>query len=399
MSSISRNDTLTANRLPTTFGYYLAFITLGLIAAVTGPTLPALAERVHVHLDEISIVFATRSTGYLIGSLLGGHTYDRVPGHPVIALMLGVIAAMMFLIPVIPVLWILAVVFLVVGVAESTVDVGCNSLLIWLHRHAVGPWMNGLHFCFGVGAFLAPIVIAQVVLTTGDITWAYWTLALLIVPGVLWLPRLTSPPPQEVPHTQRTSTTHWGMVFLIASFIFLYVGAEAAFGGWAFAYATNLHLANDTTAAYLVAVFWGALTVGRLAGIPIAARLAPRVILLLDLVVCLLGIGIIIVWAESATVLWIGAIAAGLGMASIYPAMLAFAGQQMTITGQITGWVSLGAGAGGMFLPWLIGQLFVGIGPQVTMLIIFADLAAGLGLMVTIHSYAHRQNRQQATYV
>ncbi len=394
MSSVHRRDTRTTNQLPATIGYYLAFITLGLVAAVTGPTLPALAERVHVHLDEISIVFATRSAGYLVGSLLGGHTYDRVPGHPVIALMLAVIATMMLLVPVIPVLWILATVLFIVGLAESAVDVGCNSLLIWLHRHAVGPWMNGLHFCFGVGAFIAPIVIAQVVLATGDITWAYWTLALLIVPGVLWLPRLASPLPQEVPHIQRTSATHWGIVFLLACFIFLYVGAEAAFGGWVFAYATNLHLADATMAAYLVAVFWGALTVGRFLGIPIAARLAPRVILVLDLIACLLAIGMIIVWSDSAAILWIGAIATGLGMASIYPAMLAFAGQQMTITGQITGWVSLGAGAGGMFLPWVIGQLFVVVGPHVTMLVLFADVTAGLALMLVILLYALHQRRK-----
>ncbi len=196
---------------------------------------------------------------------------------------------------------------------------------------------------------------------------------------------------------QRTGTTHWGMVLLIACFMFLYVGAEAGFGGWVFTYATSLNLADEAMAAFFVAAFWGALTVGRFFGIPIAARLAPRVILALDLVACLAGLGIVIVWPGTAGILWVGAIAAGLGMASIYPAMLAFAGQQMTITGRIAGWVSLGAGAGGMFLPWLIGQLFVRLGPPITMVMIFVDLAMALVLMLVILLYARRQTAKQAT--
>ena len=47
------------------------------------------------------------------------------------------------------------------GVAEGALDVGGNTLLIWVHRHKVGPFMNGLHFFFGAGAFLSPIIIAQ----------------------------------------------------------------------------------------------------------------------------------------------------------------------------------------------------------------------------------------------
>jgi hypothetical protein len=54
--------------------------------------------------------------------------------------------------------------------------------------------------------------------------------------------------------------------------------------------------------------------------------------------------------------------------------MLAFAGRHISITGRITGWLFVTAGAGGMTLPWLIGQLFESIGPRVTMPAILADL-------------------------
>lgn len=371
-------------RIWTTAGYYVAFVTLGLSAAVMGPTLPSLAERTHVRLDEISILFAARSFGYLVGSILGGHSFDRVRGHPIVALMLLIMAATLALVPVISSLMILALVLLVLGIAESTVDVGCNSLLIWLYRRDVGPWMNGLHFAFGVGAFLSPIIVAQVILITRDITWVYWLLALFILPGVFWLPRLDSPVPERSVQEKHTGSTPWGTVFLIACFVLLYVGAEMGFGGWVYTYATTLGLSDAATAAYLTAVFWGALTLGRLLSIPLAARMTPRAILFWDMVLSIASIGIIALWSGSALILWVGAVGAGLGMASIYPTMLSFAERRMTITGQITGWIFLGAGVGGMIVPWLIGQLFERMGAWVTMYILLADLGLALILLAVL---------------
>ncbi|MGE5263916.1 MAG: MFS transporter [Acidobacteriota bacterium] len=376
-------------RISATAGYFVAFVTLGLSAAVMGPTLPALAERTHVRLDEISILFATRSLGYLIGSLVGGHAFDRRRGHPIVALMLLIMAATIALVPVISSLAILALVLLVLGIAESAVDVGCNSLLIWLYRREVGPWMNGLHFAFGAGAFLSPIIVAQVILITGDISWAYWLLALIILPGVFWLPRLDSPVPERSLQEKHTGSTPWGTVVLIACFVLLYVGAEGGFGGWIFTYATTLGLSDAATAAYLTAVFWGALTVGRLLGIPLAARMTPRAVLFWDMALSIVSIGMIALWSGSAMILWVGAVGAGLGMASIYPTMLSFAERRMTITGQITGWIFLGAGAGGMIVPWLIGQLFERMGAWVTMYILLADLGLALVLLAVLAIHRH----------
>jgi nitrate/nitrite transporter NarK len=62
----------------------------------------------------------------------------------------------------------------------------------------------------------------------------------------------------------------------------------------------------------------------------------------------------------------------------------------MTITGRVTGWFFVGASLGGMTLPWLIGQLFESVGPQVTMLILFADLIIALGVYTVLIRYSNR---------
>jgi FHS family Na+ dependent glucose MFS transporter 1 len=179
--------------------------------------------------------------------------------------------------PTIPLLWLLIAVLLLMGIGEGVLDVGGNTLLVWVHRRKVGPFMNALHFFFGAGAFIAPIIIAQAVKMSGDIHWAYWILALLILPVSLWLLRLPSPTAQTISKDDPAGQVNHLLVALIVLFFFLYVGAEVSFGGWVFTYAVTLELTTETFAAYLTSAFWGSLTVGRLLAIPIAlAKLVNR---------------------------------------------------------------------------------------------------------------------------
>jgi FHS family Na+ dependent glucose MFS transporter 1 len=381
---------LDAGRISKTAAYYLAFVALGLTSASLGPTLPDLAENTRTHLREISFLFTARSLGYLIGSFLGGRLYDRKPGHPLMALMLIGMALALAFIPTISILWVLTGILLFLGMVEGALDVGGNTLLVWVHRHLVGPYMNGLHFFFGVGAFLSPLIIAQAVLVSGNITWAYWMLALLVAPVALWLLRLPSPTAQTVSKDGPIGQVNHRLVALIVLFFFLYVGAEVAFGGWIYTYAVELEITTEATAAYLTSAFWGALTIGRLLAIPIAARVRPRYILLGDLVGCLVSIGLILIWPGSLAAVWLGTLGVGLSMASIFPTTISLAERRMTVTGQVTGWFFVGASAGGMLLPWLIGQMFESIGPQVVMTALWVDLALALGVLFVLLSFSTR---------
>jgi MFS transporter, FHS family, Na+ dependent glucose transporter 1 len=375
--------------MATTFAYYGAFIGLGLISASLGPTLPGLAALTGTELGSISILFMTRSTGYMLGSLLGGRFFDRLPGHQVMAAALVIMGLGMITAPTLPILWALALALMTVGIAEGAVDVGGNTLIVWVHRAKVGPYMNALHFCFGLGAFISPIVVAQAIVYTGGIRWAYWLLALYVVPITLVLLRLASPTSLEVRRSDgsRSGTSNPPLVALIAVFMFLYVGAEVAMGGWLYTYALTLGLAGETSAAYLTSVFWGALTLGRLAAIPVAARFRPRVILWADLIGCLASAVLMIALPTQAWALWAGAFGMGLSMASIFPTVIIWAERRMTMRGSVASWFLVGASLGAMFLPWFIGQLFEPIGPHITMWVVFIDLILTVALFMVLLAY------------
>jgi FHS family Na+ dependent glucose MFS transporter 1 len=367
-----------------TIGYCAGFVALGLASAALGPTLPGLAEHTRSRAAEISVLFVARSSGYLAGSLLGGRLYDRIKGHPVMAVALLLMASTLGVAPLLSRLWLLFATILILGMAEGALDVGGNALLVWVHRDRVGPFMNGLHFFFGLGAFLSPLIIAWAMLGGGDIIRAYWTLALLQLPPALWLWRLPSPAAPSAPAGGPAGRINAHLVALIILFFFLYTGAEVAYGGWIYSYAVALRLSSHTGAAYLTSAFWGALTVGRLLAIPLASRFPPHSLLLADCLGCLVSLLILLLSPHSLAAAFLGTCGVGLCMASIFPSALALAQGRVRITGQMTGWFFVGASAGGMTLPWLIGQFFESVGPRATMAILFIDMLAAAGVLALV---------------
>jgi MFS transporter, FHS family, Na+ dependent glucose transporter 1 len=357
-----------------TAAYYLAFILLGLTVAADGPSLLKLAEHTSSTLDQISLLFIFGSLGYLLGSYIGGQIYDRVPGHRFMSGVLIFLGIMTAAVPVVHSRWLLLAVVLILGLAKGALDVGCNTLLLWVHNETVGPYMNGLHAFFGVGSFIAPLIVAQVIAVTDDINWVYWLFAVAAFPIALWIWSLPSPEARAVPAQHENAPFPILPVVVMVLCFVLYVGGEAGYGAWIYTYAFTLKFGTEVTAAYLTSAFWGSFTLGRLLGIWVSMRAKPLMILALDFVGCVISLGLILFFQESSTFLWLGTILFGISQASIFPTFLTLSEERMHITGSITGWFLVGAGMGGMILPWLIGQAFVRIGAGAMMGIIFANV-------------------------
>ncbi|HDQ34846.1 MAG TPA: MFS transporter [Chloroflexi bacterium] len=370
-------------------GYYASFIMLGMTGAVLGPTLPALAEHTGVTLNAIGLLFTARSLGFLLGAVQAGRLYDSQPGHRVLTLGLLISAGMTALTPIAPQLWLLWLISLAAGVAQSTIDVGGNTMLIWTFQDDVGPFMNGMHFCFGVGSLLAPLIVARAIIVTGDVTWGYWVLALAILPVAAWLARQPSPR-RDATSDEENTLTHpqQRLILLIACFFFLYVGAEISFGGWIYTYALTLGVATVTTAAYLNSAFWAALTAGRLLSIPLANRLRPSLLLQIALAGSLLSGGIVVLGGARVLPLWVGTVGMGLSMATVFPTTLALAERRLHITGKMMSQFFVGASLGSMTLPSLIGQLFESLGARAGMITLVADLGLTALMLYALLAYS-----------
>ena len=385
--------------------YFATFIVLGLTYAPLGPTLTNLASNTSVALDQISVIFSARGLGYLTGSVVSGRLLDSTKGNPILVGAMTSIAVMLGLTPLIHKLWLLVIVIFFLGTFQGMLEVGCNTMLVWIHGKNVSPFMNALHFFFGVGAFLCPIIVAQVLARSSNVHWAFWTLSLLVLPVVLAMLGLPSPSaPQtpikndnvengdseptasrRVPRRQRAQSF---ILPVIVLFFFMYVGAESGTSGWIATYAKATALGNATVASYLTSVFWIAITAGRLLSIPLAAWVTPKTVLLIDLVGAIASILVPIVAPRSSIAIWVGTIGVGLFMASMFPTMVSFAERKLIVTGRVTSWYLVGGSLGGMTLPWVIGQLFESWGPRamlygVSISLILGFITFGVLVLVT----------------
>lgn len=365
--------------------YYAAFIGLGLAAASLGPTLPALAEQTHSGLAEVSILFTVESLGYLLGTIVAGRLVDRVPGHPVLVGVLAWLAGALALVPSFETLGATMVVLWAVGLGMGMLDVGCNTLIVWRFRERAGPYLNGLHCIYAVGAFMSPIVLAEMNRRTGSLQVAFGTLSILLSPAAISLLFASSPARRRANVTSDGQPIDKIFVAIGAVFFFVYTGAEAASGGWIYTYAVRSGLATEESGAYLTALFWGAVAIGRFFAIGIATRVPADRMLIVTLPLAVLSI-VLMLLAPSPAFIWTGTFMLGLSVAAVFPTMLALIGTRTPVTGLVTSVLFASASSGAMFLPWLIGQLFEPLGPRTALVVIGINLTVSTCLVLVLRA-------------
>jgi len=238
-----------------------------------------------------------------------------------------------------------------------------------------------LHFFFGLGAFLAPLILAQLIQLEINYRWAFWALAcfdLLAGLRILTLPGSPTHPPHPAEADGSLIRPNYRLIIISAAFLFCYVGAELAFGGWIYSYATLRGLMEPAAAAYLTSAFWLTFTIGRLLSIPFATRFSSRRIIWSALLGCLSFAALLLLLPSSSAALWTATIGLGLCMAPIYPTAFTLAGQLIHMTARSASLVLLGDSFGAMLLPWLVGAVLDATGPQALTYLVFASLLAGL---------------------
>ena len=382
-----------AGKLRIAAAYYATYVLLGLVLTSIGPSLDALRAQSGSSTETIALLFTANSLGYIAGSLLAGRLYARVAGNRVLPAALLILALPTLSVPWLGSPGLLIVAFALIGVPLGVMDVGGNTLLVWLYRGDVPPYMNALHLSFGVGAFIGPLVFDRFAVATGNAATTFWLFAALMVPVALWLARLPTPDSpgaaQTTPDGQSVVRRHAWLIGLIALFFFMHMGAELAFGGWIYTYADDA-TGSGTTARLINSAFWGGLVVGRLVAIPLALRLSPRAMLQLDLLGAVASLALLVLLPDSIPALWIGTIGFGFFVASMIPSSFNLAERRMPITSQVSSTFLVGGSLGSMTLPWLVGQLYAPNGP---LWVMYVTGAAMLGAWL-LFGLIVRQKRQ-----
>lgn len=371
--------------------YYSSFLLLGMVAAVLGPSLIKLADQLGSNLAGVSVFFPVRAGSYLFGSWLAGQLFDRYKGHALLAGALSFMGAALVLVPIIPEREVMIGVLVVMGLSMGLLDVGCNTLLLWAVEDRPGPFLNGLHFFYGLGSLIAPIFLALAFQRQQGVSLGYWLTAALILPVLLQLVGLPSPAPDQDPgggnpegrsHPASFKGDWDSRILLLSIFLFFYVGVEVGYGGWLYTYGLKLNLETEVSGAYLTSVFWGTFTLGRLLSVPLSDRISPRKMLAADLAVGAGGLLILALAPPGRWVIRIMTVVLGLALASVFPSTLALAGEGRALSARASSWFFVSGGLGAVSLPWVIGLLISETGPAAFPIVLLSSFSAGIGVFV-----------------
>jgi MFS transporter, FHS family, glucose/mannose:H+ symporter len=183
--------------------------------------------------------------------------------------------------------------------------------------------------------------------------------ALMLLVLSLALSRFSPDSRKQVSSTSPAAGPMWSspMLLLICALFFIYVGSETSFGGWAATYAHRIQPAENNWWPLAPSFFWGSLLAGRTLA-AVALRFKPATLIAkIGLTLALVG-GVMLVSAQNLQLVMIGAIFAGLGLASIFPISVSllpvwFGDSARRASGAVFGSGNLGGAA----LPWVVGAV------------------------------------------
>jgi FHS family Na+ dependent glucose MFS transporter 1 len=119
----------------------------------------------------------------VIGSMGFAEMAEKYSSHKLMAISFALVGLMAFLAVNTERVMMMAILFFLSGGACAGIDVLSQSSTVEVYGDKVDPWMQFLHFCFGMGAFISPLFLANM----GGASYIVFGVAslILVVPS-LW---------------------------------------------------------------------------------------------------------------------------------------------------------------------------------------------------------------------
>jgi fucose permease len=353
-------------------GGFVAFAILGLLSAVYGPAIPELREDFDVSAAVAGLTLSAVFAGGLTGTLVSGALDRRValrrrlpPAAVCLALGAAGLAGS-------PTFALVVVSSFAIGLGGGAIDVGYSTLFASGFGRRSGSFSNLLHACFGLGAVLGPILVG----TFSDLGFRPFVLggaavALALVPLTLVV-RDPAPHGGAAPTARQRSP---GLV--LAGFVllfFLYTGTETSVGGWE---PTHLQALGhpEARAATLTAAFWGALTLGRMAGVALSLRVAPQHLASGATLIAAAGLGL----AQVEPAAPVGYALAGFAFGPFFPTGLVWLVRTLPATRGATAAAVAAANVGAVAISACVGVAVTLAGPEW-----IARVLLGFGALITL---------------
>jgi fucose permease len=195
----------------------------------------------------------------------------------------------------------------------------------------------------------------------------------------------TYPLKRPVGRVSGWSTLRLPGVWLSIAVFFVYTGLEVAAGTWVYSLLTEMRGVPAMTAGAWVSVYWGSLTVGRLASGVVLGWVPVHQLLRL----CIVGmaLGAALIWLHlSSLVSFLGLAVMGLAAAPIFPSLIATTPERLgdAHAANSIGFQIAAAVLGQALLPGMIGICARSLGLEVVSPVLLTSALVLLGLYETL---------------
>ncbi len=340
---------------------YAAFIGLGAVGGLINVAWTPMQAEFNLPLNAtLGVLLLASTLGYLTASFLSGTVMGRIGAGKLLIAGAGLMALGLSGYVVAPVWEVVIISGFITGVGNGLTDAGLNA---YLAEHYSARAMNWLHACFGIGVTLSPLIMTAII--ENELSWrvGYGLVAVFEVVLVVafslsagwWKTSAV-----VAAGTQRVSigaTLRLPMVWMGIALFFLYAGLESTPGQWSFKLFTEARGVESGLAGYLVSVYWGSFTIGRMVFGTLLKGFSSRVV-----IGCILGalFGAVLLWWNPDPVIgYAGLVILGFAQAPLFPLLIS---QTPKIVGaahapNAIGFQVAGAGIGVALLPSLAGLL------------------------------------------
>ncbi len=332
---------------------HAGFVLTGMFTTLLGPVLPVLALRWSLNDARTGYFFTAEFLGSIVGVGISSLLVPRLGFCVSLAISYLLLAAGVSALGIGP--W--AVGLSAIALYGLGLGITIPATNLWVAEMS-GPRraaaLNVLNFAWGLGAITFP-AIAAVAVRTDRLRFMFLALAgaALVITVVLFSGKREGaqrPKPLEV-----SVASMWRVGAALSVLFYLYVGAENAMAGWIAMYTDRLHFTTGTSWAAMPSIFWGALLFGRAAAVPVLRRWTELKLLYSGLALAAVGAALVIA-AETLSGIVVGTAVAGLGMAAVFPLLVArlsycFGESSARAAGPIFAF----GGLGGASLPWIVG--------------------------------------------
>lgn len=384
-----------------TCNLYLCFLVLGMSVSITGPTLLDLQTLVNTDIQHIAIIYTARSIGYLIGSLTGGVVFDMLKRKQIVLTMFNLFSALtIFAIPWSRSIGVLTALMIANGLSLGVLDTGGNVCCLNIWGKDSGPFYQALHFSFGLGGLIGPLVAAPFVgsyenfelefsnnfnsstnatstmesqinnsLIVSDIppvTFAFAAVGsfALLVSVLFLIVCIISPIDNQGQQDNSAQVREISLsfilliVFLNIILVFVETGTEVGYAQMLASYLVKGPLKlTPTTGSYMTSAYWAAFSVSRFASVFLAIFFSNLQLIVFDVIVSAIGAAVLVFlgpfheWA-----MWLTTVLLGVGIASFFPSAVGWIENYITVTNKMASSFCVGAAFGEMLIPYIIGS-------------------------------------------